>query len=142
MFRICSDHCKHCSNMKLIINVLSFPPCSHSQTARPSGLGTRQTPRRICTTQSRSQTLTRAGRVWAQDYVPPWIMSWGGSVRLYCQKWKATLAYLSIQASTNDDCEVLRRNAETVVQSVLAFEPYVPNGGSLVPHVRVVLDCF
>jgi len=55
---------------------------------------------------------------------------------------ESILAYLSIQASTNDECEVLRRNAETVVQSALAIEPYVPNGGSLVTHVRVVLDCF
>lgn len=55
---------------------------------------------------------------------------------------ESTLAYLSIQASTNDECEVLRRNAETVVQSALAIEPYVPNGGSLVTHGRVVFDCF
>lgn len=141
MFRICNDHCKHCSNMKLLMCYRFHPvpvPRQPGQAVweRDKHQGEFVPPSLV------PQTLTRAGRVWAQDYVPPWIMSWSGSVRLYCQKWKATLAYLSIQASTNDECEVLRRNAETAVQSVLAFEPYVPNGGSLLPHVRVVLDCF
>ena len=141
MFRLRSGRCKHCSDMKLIINVLSFPPCRPSPVPRQPG-----------------QT------VWERD-IPPSLVPRplhvrGGSghagtrlcttmdhvMERECEailsEMESTLAYLSIQASTNDECEVLRRNAETVVQSALAIEPYVPNGGSLVTHVRVVLDCF
>ena len=100
MFSIRSDRCKHCSDMKLIINLLSFPPCSalvlfQDSQAKRSG----------------NKTNTKENLYHLVSFPDPRTCGEGLGTRLY-----TTMGHV--------------------------MERYVPNGGSLVTHIRVVLDCF